>query len=152
AFDEEIVSAAIQERYSATSTHSGRAFLEKIIQIPLRLPASEQQVLRNYCLTAVGQALRDVGVVLTDDQGQKYVRGVNAGFEEQIDTPRKAKLYANILTFSLPILAGEVNPVDLMLIEGIRVFFPKLYASILEHPDAFLGSNTQRLERSEGAI
>lgn len=44
------------------------------------------------------------------------------------------------MLFSLPLLKGEVNPVDLMLIEGIRIFYPKVYNIIREKPELFLGS------------
>ena len=61
----------------------------------------------------------------------------------RLTSPRKAKLYTNILTFTLPILKGEVNPVDQMLIEGIRVFYPQLYTTVRNHPHMFLGSSGQ---------
>jgi hypothetical protein len=37
----------------------------------------------------------------------------------------------------LPILVGETDLVDLVLIEGIRIFYPELYAAIRNNPDAF---------------
>ncbi|HYM44420.1 MAG TPA: hypothetical protein VET46_16810 [Steroidobacteraceae bacterium] len=46
----------------------------------------------------------------------------------------------NALAFALPLLKGEAHPVDLMLIEGIRIFYPKLYATIRDNPDEFLKS------------
>jgi hypothetical protein len=52
------------------------------------------------------------------------------------------------LTFSLPLLKGEVNPVDMILIEGIRTFYPRLYASIRDNPDAYLGTNFSRENES----
>ncbi|WP_101845134.1 hypothetical protein [Halobacillus sp. Marseille-P3879] len=60
------------------------------------------------------------------------------GLEAHIKTPRQAKLYSNILMFSLPILKDEANVVDLMLIEGIRVFLPPIYTLIKDNEDLFL--------------
>jgi predicted KAP-like P-loop ATPase len=60
-----------------------------------------------------------------------------SAFDEQLCTPRRAKLYGNALLFSLPILKGEVNPVDLMLIEGVRIFYPSLYETIRNHKNFF---------------
>ena len=44
----------------------------------------------------------------------------------------------NALTFALPLLKHEAHPVDLMLIEGIRIFYPKLYTAIRDNPEYFL--------------
>jgi len=62
-----------------------------------------------------------------------------------------AKRYANALVFSLPILKGEVNPVDLMLIEGTRVFYPRLYDVVRSNPEVFLGSLLDRHPNIERA-
>ena len=50
-----------------------------------------------------------------------------------------AKRYGNILAFALPIMKDEVNTVDFMLIEGVRVFYPELHSVIKTHPGAFTG-------------
>ena len=58
----------------------------------------------------------------------------------QITTPRLAVQYGNILSFSLPLLKGEVNIVDLMLIEAVKVFYPKHYEFIINFPSYFISS------------
>lgn len=130
AFDKEIVSSSLQDRYSGGSKNSGEAFLEKIIQVPLHLPKVERKVLREFCFQGVDEALSISGIELSEQQVQEFVRDFTYAFDDCLSTPRKAKLYGNTLMFSLPILRGEVNPVDLMLIEGIRVFAPTLYEYI----------------------
>ncbi|MEA5550101.1 hypothetical protein VB713_03745 [Anabaena cylindrica UHCC 0172] len=59
---------------------------------------------------------------------------------ESMEPPRVAQRYANIITFSIPLLKGEVNIVDLLLIEGVKAFYPKLYNSIKEKSSYFLGT------------
>ena len=66
AFDNAVVEAALQERYGTNSPEAGAAFLEKIIQVPLQLPAIPKNALRAYCLTAVDAALRESETELTD--------------------------------------------------------------------------------------
>jgi hypothetical protein len=44
----------------------------------------------------------------------------------------------NAVTFVLPLLKGEVDSAELMLVEGLRVFYPRLYAGIRDNPDLFL--------------
>lgn len=140
AFDEQVVSSALQDRYGAGAENAGKAFLEKIIQVPLNLPSVDRKVLRGFCFEGVESALALADIKLTEQQVQEFVRDFTAAFDRKLKTPRKARMYGNILLFSLPILKGETNPVDVMLIEGMRVFFPKVYEIIKKNAGMFTGS------------
>ncbi|GAM14685.1 KAP family P-loop NTPase fold protein [Mesobacillus selenatarsenatis] len=137
AFDKEMVSSALQERYGGGNQNAGKAFLEKIIQVPLQLPAIDSNDLRTFCLRGVDTALELAEIKLTEEQVQLFVNNFTS-IEKQLKTPRQAMLYSNILTFSLPILKGEVSPVDLMLIEGLRVFSPEVYELIRNNKEIFI--------------
>lgn len=139
AFDEDVVVSALKEKYSTSSEEFGHNFLEKIVQVPLNLPPANKIALREYCFKRVDNALKTSGIELSEEEAQKFGRHFVDGLELRLKTPRKAKLYANILTFTLPILRGEVNPVDQMLVEGIRIFYPRVYKFIISRPDIFLG-------------
>src|SRR5207249_4148719 len=92
----------------------------------------------------VDAALRLGGIELTKAQVEAFIRHFIDGLEPRVTTPRQARLYGNVLAFALPILKGEVNPVDQMLIEGIRIFYPKLYVLIRDNRELFM---TRREER-----
>lgn len=140
AFDEQVVSSALQDRYGAGAENAGKAFLEKIIQVPLNLPSVDRNILRGFCFEGVESALALAEIKLTEQQVQEFVRDFTVAFDKKLKTPRKARMYGNILMFSLPILKGETNPVDVMLIEGVRVFFPKVYEAIKKNAGMFTGS------------
>lgn len=140
AFDKDIVAASLNERYSISSSNPGEAFLEKIIQIPLQLPSVEKSILRDFCFQGVDEAISLAQVELTPQQEQEFVRSFTLAFDDCLTTPRKAKLYGNTLMFSLPILQGEVNNVDLMLIEGVRIFCPPLYDVLRKNKELFTGA------------
>jgi len=53
-------------------------------------------------------------------------------------TPRQAKRYQNDLTFILPLLKDEINTVDLLLLEGIKIFYPNMYDHIRQNPELFV--------------
>jgi len=149
AFDDSMVSSALQERY-ATGTESGENFLEKIIQVPLRLPPPDELSLRQFCFEGVDEAIKLADISLSEEQVQTYVRHFIEGLENRLRSPRMCKRYANALAFALPILAGEVNAVDLMLIEGIRVFYPSLYSFLRKNKDLFSGVLIEsRFDRSK---
>jgi hypothetical protein len=146
AFDDEMVAAALGEKYGQGGIEAGRRFLEKIVQVPLHLPSADQLELRRIVLEGVDDALNLSGIALMDADAEAFGRHFVDGLEPQLNTPRQAKLYANALTFALPLLKGEAHPVDHMLIEGVRVFYPKLYTAIRDNPGQFLQAESSQFE------
>ena len=122
-------SAALQERYGSGNGESGKLFLDKIIQVPLQLPAIEGVDIRDFLYKAIDDALNSSELYLTEKEAQLFTLYFQ-GLEPLLKTPRQAMLYSNIIMFSLPILKGEANVVDLMLVEAIRVFIRELYELI----------------------
>lgn len=139
AFDDVAVAKSLGERYGAGDEASGRAFLEKIIQVPLRLPVAMREDLRSLCFEQVDQAISTAGIELTKEDVGGFVSGFDRGISIRLDTPRAAKRYGNGLMFALPMLKGEVNIVDLLLIEAVRAFHPAIYDIIRANHDEFSG-------------
>jgi predicted KAP-like P-loop ATPase len=156
AFDDEVVAAALGERYGAGGQEAGRAFLEKIIQVPLHLPPADQMSLREIAFEGVEHALNQAGIVLDQRQIDVFTRHFVDGLEPKLETPRVAKLYTNALMFALPLVKGEVNIAEFMLVEGLRVLYPKLHAEIRDNADLFLQGEPREalrgLEKSPSAI
>lgn len=138
AFDPDIVGAALQERYGPGRAAAGRDFIEKIVTVPLRLPPVRQQDLTDLATRAMNEALELAEAEFEDDGS--FVQAFYSGLLPAIKTPRMARRYGNALVFALPILAGEVNPGDQMLIEGMRLLYPTLYRHVRRHPDVYLRS------------
>src|SRR5690606_27273432 len=107
AFDDVAVAQSLGERYGAGDEASGRAFLEKIIQVPLKLPVAMKEDLRSLCFEQVFQAISAAGVELTREDKGSFVSGFDRGISIRLDTPRAAKRYVNGLMFTLPMLKGE---------------------------------------------
>ena len=138
AFDDKRVAEALKEKYG--SIDAGRSFLEKIIQVPLPLPPTSKQARRTLALEGLESALKLAAVVLSNDENRRLGDIFDKAFLDRITTPRLAKRFGNALTFALPMVAGEVDIVDLIFLEAIRTFYPELYATIRDNPEVFLGS------------
>lgn len=139
AFDDVAVAKSLGERYGAGDEAAGRAFLEKIIQVPLKLPVAMKEDLRSLCFEQVEQAVNSSGPELTKREIGEFVSGFDRGVSIRLDTPRAAKRYANALLFALPMLKGEANTVDLLLVEALRAFYPAIYDCIRANHAAFSG-------------
>ncbi len=151
AFDDEVVAAALAERYPGGSERdAGQNFLEKIIQVPLRLPPAHPDALLSLTLEHIGAALHQAATDLTERQKNEFRRYFDPAFLARVRTPRLGKRYANGLAFGLPLVRGEVSVGDFLLIEAVRVIYPKVYKSVRSNRDLFLGQPS--LTKARGRI
>jgi hypothetical protein len=152
AFDDVAVAKALGERYGTGDEASGRAFLEKIIQVPLKLPVAMTEDLRSLCFQQVDEAIKAADVELSKNEVNDFVSRFERGISIRLDTPRAAKRYANSLMFALPMLKGEVNTVDMLLLEAIRAFYPTVYNCIRENHEEFSGVESEHRARRQNGL
>lgn len=156
AFDERMVATAVGERFSSVpsdAVEAGRNFLEKIVQVPLHLPAPKKGKLREYCFEMVDGALQDAGIKVSQEEVSYFVSTFTRNMEWKLTTPRMAVRYINSIRFSLGLLRGEVYTPDLLLIEGLRILFPQVYELIKRNADLFLNrSEEPRSSQTENGL
>ena len=150
AFDDMAVAKTLGDRYGSGDEQSGRAFLEKIIQVPLNLPMALRSELRLMCLGEVQRVLSDAQVLLSEEEATEFVTAFDQSLYPRLDHPRSTKRYANALLFALPMLKEEVNYVDLLLLEGLRAFYPSLYDLIKDNQTLFTGIEPERPRSGDG--
>ncbi|WP_170935240.1 KAP family P-loop NTPase fold protein [Bacillus mycoides] len=146
AFDEEIVTEALSNQYASGKSghHLGQSFLEKIIQVPLHLPPANTLDIRSILLKGIQETLDKNEIYLTPRQSNKLIKILDWYFGKFPLTIRAVKRYQNSILFSVPLLKDEVNIVDLLGIEGLRVFFPDIYKFIYQHSSNFLHTEKNR--------
>jgi hypothetical protein len=137
AFDPDIVSAALAQSY-AGDKGAGTSFLEKIVQIPLYLPASNATAYQGIVFDGIEEAVQAAEVAWSASDRTDFRRHFGRGFAARLLTPRVAKRYVMAVEFVLPLLKDEVHPVDFMLIEAFRLFYPRVYALMRDNPEMFL--------------
>jgi len=137
-FDDEMVSAALSPKYGGNNKIAGYNFLEKIIQVPLKIPKATKKSLSSYTLELLNNVLEINTVHLKEDEQYKFDKAFRLNFLPFMDNPRLGIRYANSFYFSLPLLKGEVNTVDLMIIEGIKIYFVELYEFIRSNGNMLL--------------
>lgn len=152
AFDDGVVAEALGEAYGSGDAVAGRNFLEKIVQVPLHLPPANPETLRKLVFESCERVLRDNEIQLQHGQNNEIANGLVGVFADALKTPRQAKLYDNAISFAVPILKGEVRITDQMMIEAIRIFFPKLYTAIRDNQAAFLERDRNQRHDAENPI
>lgn len=132
-FDKEIVIKKIAD----TKEISGEAYLEKIIQVSFELPIPDKTSLRRLLFAKLDRIFAETPKPKINQTrwGDIYFQGIDHFITNIGDIVR----LVNTLTVTYPAVKNEVNPVDFIAIESLRVFCPKIYSIIHQNPHIFVG-------------
>lgn len=133
AFDREVAAQAIEQQ----SGMPGERYLEKIIQVPFELPPVDRVALRAALFKRLDEVLGDTSDGLFDQS--YWTNAFHDGIDPLIQVPRDVVRFTNTLSVTYPAVRGEVNPVDFIALEALRVFLPGLYDVIRTNQDKFSG-------------
>jgi predicted KAP-like P-loop ATPase len=133
AFDREVASTAISEQTGLP----GERYLEKIIQVPFQLPHVDREVLRRALFTRLDAVMAGTPPGRFDSAHWAHV--FFAGLDPLFQVPRDIVRLVNCLAVTYPAVRGEVNPVDFIAIECLRVFVPAAYDAIRMESAWFIG-------------
>ena len=147
AFDREVAAQAIEQQ----SGMPGERYLEKIIQVPFELPPVDRVALRAALFKRLDEILGDTSDGLFDQS--YWTNAFHDGIDPLIQVPRDVVRFTNTLSVAYPSVRGEVNPVDFIALEALRVFLPNLYDVIRTNQDKFSGhSRDNRYDGDQRAI
>jgi predicted KAP-like P-loop ATPase len=136
-FDRVAVAKALTESLGM----DGEAYLEKIVQAPFDLPAVNKQQLHQKLFAGLDSIIEGHPMPFEFDLGRWGEVFVN-GLDRLIEKPRDTVRVLNAISVAYPPVAGEVNPVDFIALEFLRVFEPSVYTSIREAKDMFGGESS----------
>lgn len=131
AFDDEIVSKALAKTYGTGDVTDGKNFLEKIVQLPLRIPFINNQERFDYTISLLNTWLAEYEIQLPDKYNNEFVRHFKSLHDNFIKTPRDSKRLLNSVSFSYQCLKNEVCLFDIILIETIRIFLPLVFNELI---------------------
>jgi predicted KAP-like P-loop ATPase/predicted transcriptional regulator len=149
-FDKEMVANSIGERFGEGNKVAGFDFLEKIIQVPLTIPLAQPEAILNYCNELINKSLNDNNISISEEGKRRFVHQFTNNVLIRIKTPRQAIRYYNSLLFSIPLLKGEVNIIDLMIIEALKIFYPEHYEFVKGNPNYFVNTYSSDIYKNKG--
>jgi len=131
AYDEPVVIRAVGDN----DPQAGREYLDKIVQLPLTLPAPDRPSLVALFSQSLEKILMDTPEHLIDqtELNSLYWEAIE-GF---LTTPRHMTRFLNLLRATYPLVRGEVNAVDFIGIQALRQFVPTMYAFIANNKAIF---------------
>lgn len=149
-FDEDVVIRAL----SSVQSCDGGEYLEKIIQIPLRLPNPSSVELRRFLF----QGLQELGALYGFDpehaDTRRWICIRDEVVSRDIKTLRQAKRYLNALRAKLLLCGSSVSFLDIVVLVNIELCEPSLVAWIVANRESLWGSAGSRISSgaSQGQI
>lgn len=135
AFDYEVVIHAL----SKVQYGDGKAYLEKVIQVPFEIPAPSIASIHESLFSKLNRILGDI----PDERWDKatWVELFQYGLKKYIRSIRDVIRYTNVFSLKYELLKDETNPVDLLGLTCLQVFEPVLYSKIPNYKDTLCGGN-----------
>lgn len=132
-FDRRVVSTVLK----AGSEPIEPEFLEKIVQVQLKLPPPWRSEIRALFFRKIDEVIGDV---VPNDQS-RWQRAFLEAIEPYIQTPRDVARFKNTLQVVWPNVAGDVDLTDLVILTTIQLFEPSVYQSVFENIEELAGEN-----------
>jgi predicted KAP-like P-loop ATPase len=121
ACDFEMVAKSIKENYADGQVEDGRSFIEKIIQIPIRIPEIKPENLFNFGADLISK---------TTGINAKGNATFNLLFERYFKTPRDVKRFINGFRYTHSYMKGILPDDEILVLELIRVKVHSLFQII----------------------
>jgi len=133
AFDRNAVAKAL----STMGVMSGQDYLEKIVQVSFDLPPIAEQGLSSMITEAINKLLKTYPSAHFDRN--RFGNLFHSGFRQSFESMRDVRRFINGLEFGFGMIAHDVNGVDFIGIEALRIFYPTVFDVIRNNKDIFAG-------------
>jgi predicted KAP-like P-loop ATPase len=142
AFDRQAVAKALEE----FGFESGEAYLEKIVQVSFDIPPISEASLTTFVTTSIDEILKAYEPAHFDLT--RFGNLFHGGFRKLFTSLRDVRRFVNSLEFGLGLIGRELNAVDFIGIEAVRIFYPSTFEVIRTNKEVFAGHVNRLLEHS----
>jgi predicted KAP-like P-loop ATPase len=111
--------------------------LSKVVHVAISLPLPDRTSLQQLFVDRIDPLMAEERAQGRVDEEYWSDMCLN-GIDHFLARPRDAVRLVNAVSATLPAVRGEVNPVDFVSVETLRLFSPIAYDAIRRRPDAFL--------------
>ena len=129
----------------------GEEFMKKIVQLPFPLPRVDQRDLARILFRELIEIIM-IGEFDNESWNQgRWISFFDPCLKKFFRTIRDIRRYVNGLRLDLKIMsAEEVNPIDFLAIEAIRIFAPDVYSAMADEKSTFVFPARDRENLFEG--
>jgi len=106
-------------------------FIAKIIQLDIELPLIDQDEIDRFVITSIQLIINNLRLDIKQKTWDRYENIYYQVISSLlINDLRKAKRYLNSIMFTIPLVRENVDLADFLVLEAIRVFYPKIYSGL----------------------
>ncbi|SPY99922.1 KAP P-loop domain protein [Pseudomonas luteola] len=138
-FQRDLVEAKLSD-----GRQQGREYIEKIIQVPFDIPSISRPKLEAILFKKLDSIISKDTVLSAKFDQNRWAKLYRGGLEHYFETLRNVHRYTSTLSFQTALVKNdsyaEINPVDLIAIECIRVFEPEVFRELTNNKE-FLTAN-----------
>ena len=116
-------------------------YIEKIVQLPANIPSIDEALLRDIIGKELDRFIVEYGEAKFDRKRWQEL-AFSGQFFKFFTTVRDVVRYVNGLRLNYPLVADEVDMVDFMAIESVRVFAPEAHYKIGQNKEILLRTST----------
>jgi len=89
-----------------------------------------EKVVYDYAILLLNEVMKESDAFVAEEDRERFVSIYTNTFQQSAKSIYTAKRHSKTLAESLPVLKDKVNICDLIIITGIKIFYPKLYKLI----------------------
>ena len=141
-FDPNVVSHVLKKGYG--SLNFGKAYMEKMIQVPIVLPVIQEPRLKKYLVKQLKGLVELNSIIVSDDRISGIVDKLSFAFK----TKRSIIRYINQLSFVIPLLKNETYFEDLCLTELLKFLNDQGWMKIYEKRNELLKTSNNVLSQT----
>jgi hypothetical protein len=116
----------------------GRAYLEKLVHIPIPLPAAAAVELKELLLSEINAIFAENALPTARIESERGQRLISMLSEEILTTPREVLRATSVFRVLAGMVGEEVETLDLIALSVLQTRFPELYQPIRNTPDFFV--------------
>ncbi|MET2983926.1 KAP family P-loop NTPase fold protein [Aureibaculum conchae] len=127
AYDQNVVQTALENQFG----ENGKKYIEKIVQVDYTLPSiSKEDISRLF--------IDNLNILFNDDEITDKIKELNESIKSEpfinfFSSLRDIYRFNNSIKLRLPSIVNELNILDFLLIESLRVFDQKAYKFIIDN-------------------
>ena len=122
---------------SAERRERGRAYLEKLVHIPIPLPTAVAVEIKELLLAEISAIFAENKLSTTKIESARGQRLISMLSEEILTTPREVLRATSVFRVLAGMVREEVETLDLIALSVLQTRFPELYQPIRDTPEFF---------------
>ncbi len=132
AYDQNVVQTALENQFG----ENGKKYIEKIVQVDYTLPSiSKEDITRLF--------IDNLNILFNDEEITAKIKEFNDSIKREpfinfFTSLRDIYRFNNSIKLRLPSIVNELNILDFLLIESLRVFDQKAYKFIIDNKESLV--------------